>query len=283
MGPFELMDLIGHDVNLAVTRSVWEAYFHDPRFAPSVLQQELVAAGMLGRKTGRGFYDHSPEAVKPAPRTEPLRPPPGRITAYGDLGPAHELVDRLAGLGVAVERREAQPPVPNGVIASGGALLALTDGRTATRRAADSGARDLVVFDLALDYHGTTRLAVARADSCSDAAFGVAVGTLQAAGLAVSVLDDVAGLAVMRTVAMLANEAADAVLQGIASAADVDVAMLKGVNYPRGPLAWADAVGCERVRDVLANLSAHYGDPRYRVSPLITRRCGTGGPLAPGS
>ena len=59
MGPCELMDLIGHDVNFAVTRSVWEGFFHDPRFTPSVLQQELVAAGRLGRKTGRGFYDYT--------------------------------------------------------------------------------------------------------------------------------------------------------------------------------------------------------------------------------
>ena len=64
MGPFELMDLIGHDVNLAVTRSVWDAYFHDPRFAPSVLQQELVAAGHLGRKSGRGFYVYEHECAE---------------------------------------------------------------------------------------------------------------------------------------------------------------------------------------------------------------------------
>jgi len=87
-------------------------------------------------------------------------------------------------------------------------------------------------------------------------------------------------LAVMRTVAMLANEAADAVTQGIASAHDVDLAMQKGVNYPHGPLTWADTIGVARVRDVLANLAAHYGEDRYRTSPLIARRCASGTPLA---
>jgi 3-hydroxybutyryl-CoA dehydrogenase len=217
--------------------------------------------------------------VKPAPVTEEMRARPERVVAYGDLGPANDLVERLASLGIPVERREPQPSMPEGVIAAGGAWLALSDGRTATLRAAQTGARDLVVFDLALDYHAATRLAVARADSCSDAAYGAAVGAFQAAGLAVSPIDDVAGLPVMRRVAMLANEAADAVLQGIATAADIDVAMKKGVNYPRGPLDWADAVGCARLRDVLVNLLAHYGDARYRLSPLIARRCAAGGRL----
>ena len=75
----------------------------------------------------------------------------------------------------------------------------------------------------------------------------------------------------MRTVAMLANEAADAVSQDVASARDVDLAMRNGLNYPVGPLAWADAIGLAHVRAVLANLSAHYGDPRYRTSPLLRR------------
>jgi 3-hydroxybutyryl-CoA dehydrogenase len=278
MGPFELMDLIGHDVNFAVTKSVWEAYFHDPRFTPSVRQQELVAAGFLGRKSGRGFYDYSKDAPKALPRTEGPRPCPQRIVTYGDLGAANALVDRIAALGVPIDRQSPRPPFPSGVIAAGGAWLALSDGRTATQRGAD-GARDLVVFDLAFDYHATTRLAVCRADSCSDAAYGAAVGLLQAAGIAVSPFDDVAGLPVLRTVAMLVNEAADAVQQGIASAADIDVAMQKGVNYPRGPLAWGDAIGCDYVRDVLANLMAHYGDARYRISPLIARRCAAGARL----
>jgi len=83
----------------------------------------------------------------------------------------------------------------------------------------------------------------------------------------------------MRTVAMLANEAADAVTQGIASARDVDVAMRNGVNYPRGPLAWADTIGLDHVCTVLRNLAAHYGETRYRISPLLARRCATRAPL----
>ena len=106
------------------------------------------------------------------------------------------------------------------------------------------------------------------------------MGLLQAAGIAVSPVDDVAGLPVLRTVAMLANEAADAVLQGIASPHDIDLAMQKGVNYPIGPLAWADAIGCAFLRETLVAMQAHYGDARYRVSPMIARRCASGAPLA---
>jgi 3-hydroxybutyryl-CoA dehydrogenase len=94
----------------------------------------------------------------------------------------------------------------------------------------------------------------------------------QAAGFAVTRLDDVPGMAVMRTVAMLANEAADAVNQGVCSAAAVDIAMQKGVNYPRGPLAWADSIGLQQVVTVLAHLATSYGEDRYRVSPLLRRK-----------
>ena len=84
----------------------------------------------------------------------------------------------------------------------------------------------------------------------------------------------------LRTVAMLANEAADAVTQGIASAADVDLAMQKGVNYPRGPLAWADALGVAVRPRSLHQPGAHYGEDRYRLSPLIARRCASAGKLS---
>jgi 3-hydroxybutyryl-CoA dehydrogenase len=280
MGPFALMDLIGLDVNFAVTRSVWDAYFHDPRYAPSVLQQELVAAGLLGRKSGRGFFGYAPGAGMPSPSVVASLEPPARIRLCGDLGPANALTERLAATGIAIERAPANASFPDGAIGIGDGWLALTDGRTATIRAAAAGTPEVILFDLALDYATCPRLAVARADRCSDAAWSAAAGALQAAGIAVAQLDDVAGLAVMRTVAMLANEAADAVTQGVATARDVDLAMQKGVNYPRGPLAWADQIGVARIRDVLAHLLAHYGDARYRLSPLIARRCASGAALA---
>jgi 3-hydroxybutyryl-CoA dehydrogenase len=133
-----------------------------------------------------------------------------------------------------------------------------------------------VLIDLALDYEKTSRVAIAAADSCSIAARDAIAGVLQAAGYRVTLLRDIPGLAVMRTVAMLANEAADAVNQGVCNAADADLAMQKGVNYPLGPLAWAERIGIDRVLRVLQNLGAEYGEDRYRVSPLIRRKVASG-------
>ena len=107
-------------------------------------------------------------------------------------------------------------------------------------------------------------------------AFQQGVGLLQRAGLHVSLLSDTPALAVLRTVAMLANEAADALLQGVAPAADIDLAMRAGVNYPQGPLAWADAIGPAYVLRVLHNLQATYGEDRYRPSLLLRRRVAEG-------
>ena len=128
-----------------------------------------------------------------------------------------------------------------------------------------------LVHDLLLDPAQAPRIALAAADTCPPEGVQAATALFQAAGFAVSRLDDLPGLAVMRTVAMLANEAADAVNQNVANARDVDSAMRNGMNYPVGPLAWVDAIGVDHVRTVLANLAAYYGDPRYRTSPLVMR------------
>ena len=269
MGPFELMDMIGLDVNFAVTRSVWNAYFNDPRYLPSLIQQALVDAGFLGKKSGRGYYDYREGAEKPVPQTEPGHARPARIVVCGDAPAAEALAARLQAAGVAFERAAST----DGRIAEAGeAVLYLTDGRSATQRASETGVANTVVMDLALDFAKSARTALAPAGQCSESAFFAACALLQAGGFQVSRLADVPGLAVMRTVAMLANEAADAVYQGVCNAKAADDAMRLGVNYPRGPLAWADQVGLANIRQVLANLGALYGEDRYRISPLIQQQ-----------
>jgi 3-hydroxybutyryl-CoA dehydrogenase len=173
-----------------------------------------------------------------------------------------------------------EPAAGAGYLRVGGVHLALSDGRTATARASAEGIGSLVLFDLAHDFVSASRLAVVVADQADPDASLAAVGALQAAGIAVSRLDDVAGLIGLRTVCMLANEAADVVNTGVATAADVDAAMRHGAGYPEGPLAWADRLGCRFVAEVLDNLDRHYGDGRYRPSPLIGRRAAAGSPLA---
>lgn len=158
MGPFELMDLIGNDVNFAVTRSVYEAFYHDPRYRPSITQQRMVEAGLLGRKSGRGYYDYSPDAPDAVP------------TFDRDL--ATRIVDRIT--------------------------------------------------------------------------------------------------------AMLMNEAVDAVFWRVASREDIDLAMTKGVNYPRGLLRWVDEMGADVVLNRINSLQERYGEDRYRPSPFLVELARSG-------
>ena len=162
MGPFELMDFIGNDVNYAVTASVFEAMYYDPRYRPAITQRRLVEAGLLGRKAKRGYYDYRDGATSPQP--------------------------------------------------------------------------------------------------VKDAALGKRI------------LD--------RVLAMLVNEAAEALNLRIASANDLDLAMAKGVNYPKGLLAWGDEIGATTIVARLDALRAEYGEERYRASPLLRRTAANGGRLA---
>jgi 3-hydroxybutyryl-CoA dehydrogenase len=272
MGPFELMDLIGQDVNYAVTESVHAAYYGDQRFTPSLLQKELVEGGYLGRKSGRGFYDYSDTAEWPEPASCPERPAPDAVTIQGESPFKQALLNLCEQAGVGVEQQQGD----GFAIVCSDATLCLSDGRMATVRALEDDIENLVLFDLALDYEKTARIAICKADNAGTAALDAAIGFWQKLGKQVSLLDDVAGMCAMRSVCMLANEAADAVNQQVCSEAAVDLAMRGGVNYPAGPLAWADAIGLDNLLEVLDHLVQNYGEDRYRASPLLIRRVAGG-------
>lgn len=255
MGPLELTDLIGQDVNFAVTTSVFRSFFGDPRFTPSLVQQELVEAGWLGRKTGRGFYPYGEGAAPPLAQTAVAAPAPRRLAVIA----SEPLLRRLEGHGVEIVR---DPHLPAELV------LRESDGRTARAcEAAGDRPQPTAVVDMALDYAAATRTAVAFSPACQPSHRQAVVGTLQAAGLAVSEVRDLPGLILLRTVAMLINEACDAVHYGVASREDVDTAMRLGVNYPLGPFAWLEQLGRVRVRSALRHLAAFYGEDRYRLSP----------------
>jgi 3-hydroxybutyryl-CoA dehydrogenase len=271
MGAFELTDLIGHDVNYAVTCSVFDAYYGDTRFQPSLIQKELVDAGRLGRKSGHGFYSYAEGAERPQPAEISSDAFIEACVVEGDLGIAQGLIPRLREHGVEIIQRDGP-----GLLRVGDAMLALSDGRMASQRAREDGLRNLILLDLAFDYGQASRIAISCSADICESALKQGVALLQRAGLKVSLLSDSPALAVLRTVAMLANEAADALLQGVASAADIDLAMRAGVNYPLGPLAWADAIRLPHILKVLENLQASYGEERYRPSLLLCRRVAEG-------
>jgi 3-hydroxybutyryl-CoA dehydrogenase len=270
MGPFALMDLVGHDVNEAVTRSVWSAFGCDPRFAPSLAQRALVEAGRFGRKTGRGVYaDGKAPAASPAPTA--AVPPPAGIVFRGHSPLAPLLARSGVAARIAVAAGGTLAGLPEGLaeLPSGG-LLAQCEGATATSLAA-AFERPVIVVDRVLDAATATAIAVAPSDGCPAPVLDEAVALLQACGLSVFVIDDVPGLIVTRTVSMLVNLAADALAARVASADDIDTAMRLGVNYPLGPLAWGGRWGVRSVLTVLDSLENWYRDGHYRACSLLRR------------
>ena len=275
MGPCELMDLIGHDTNYAVTNSVFEANFYDKRFVPSQVQRELVDAGLLGRKTGRGFYSY-PEGPSALPVAIAGAPATAReVTVHGQGAVADFLAQAAStalmpqGWGPARARDSAWVG-----LAIDGARLVLTDGRCAAELARTWGTPHLAVFDrpALLPSPPGTALAFAVAPGAGPAWREDAPAWLAALGFAPLSVSDTPGLVVARTLAMLINEAADAVLQGVCTPAGADAAMRLGVNYPAGPFEWLAQWSVAQVCELLDALDAHYRGERYRVSPWLRRQ-----------
>jgi 3-hydroxybutyryl-CoA dehydrogenase len=273
MGPCALMDLIGHDVNLAVTQSVYQAFFGDKRYQPSVLQREMVDGGLLGRKSGRGFYDHR----QPASDVEEDRPvdvpppaPGAAVIVHGRGAFPEAWVRTLAQAGYAPQRREDDDAVGLSV---NGAGLWMTDGRPATKLGLDRGESNVAVFDWPLaDASPRQTLAFSVSARASAAWAGQARPWLQVLGYRPVQVADAPALVVARTLAMIVNEAADAVLQGVCSEPDADAAMTLGVNYPAGPFQWLARLGAGRVATLIDHLDAHYRGERYRTSAALRQR-----------
>lgn len=237
MGPLALTDLIGQDVNFAVTCSVFNAFWQDRRYLPSLLQQELALAGRLGKKSGYGVYRWPAETLPDAA----LPPVANGAQSVMTIGDSVTELDEL--------------------------LLLETEGETALALSVKHH-RPVVVYDLC----ASDTVVLAAAATNAPAATDKAVHYFQQQGKKVLHIADYPGLLVWRTVAMLINEALDALQKGVASPQDIDTAMRLGVNYPHGPLAWGERLGWRRVLQLLENLQHHYGEERYRPCSLLRQK-----------
>jgi 3-hydroxybutyryl-CoA dehydrogenase len=278
MGPFELMDLVGMDVGLEVSRSFFEQGFGEPRWRPSPLQARMVAAGRLGRKSGRGWYAY-PDG-RPEPRPEEQAPAAGG--GAGLLVVAGELpvADALRGLAVDAGWEVATPEdaagrVPalavdaggDGAAPQGGPRLLLCADETLSAQELGGPA---VGFS-AVDPRPGGLVELTRRPGSSAHAAQTAERVMGTLGVHVAWVGDGPGLVLARILACLVNETAFAIGEGVADPADVDDAMMLGLNHPRGPLAWARAMGVEHVVRVLDGLAAHTGTDRYGVAPVLAR------------
>jgi 3-hydroxybutyryl-CoA dehydrogenase len=264
LGPFELFDLVGLDVSVPVMESVYRQYFEEPRFRPSPLAVLRRHAGLLGRKTGSGFYTYV-NGVAQTPTTLPqaaASPGPVWVSQRNAWGAA--CADWLREMGAVVEdgaRPTAQAlciVLPQGEdVSHCVAAEQLDAARTVALDWLFAQAACAAIFTNPL----TTAHSVARA-----------VALLAPLSASVRVLRDSAGLLSQRVLATIVNIACDMAQQGIASPQDIDTAVTLGLGYPHGPLAWGDALGPQCLLQILQALHAGTGDPRYRPSPWLQRR-----------
>jgi 3-hydroxybutyryl-CoA dehydrogenase len=278
MGPFELMDLVGLDVTLAVQRSFWEQSFGEPRWRPSGEVARLVAAGRLGRKTGEGWFTH------PHAREDPEPPAPGGgdgelVIVAGESALAFDLLEAAGAAGWdAATPEEAAGEVPALIVdcgateddppLQGGPQVLLCD--AAPLSALDPGGASAGFFALA-PFEGSRLVELTRSPTTSAAAAAAAERFFTSLGRHVEWVGDAPGLVLGRIVAQLVNEACFALGEGVGAPEDVDAGLVLGLNHPRGPLEWADAIGPGEVLAIVMGLHGEYAEERYRPAPALRR------------
>ena len=262
LGPFGLMDLVGLDVNVAVMKSMYDQYFQEPKYKPSFIAEPRVAAGLHGRKTGRGWYTYTPEMQRP-PEAPAPKAKPAAVWAVP------ELKELLLDLGAKLELKPTPDTVcfvaPLGLDAS---AAALEQGLDASRT---------VAVDPLFGF--TKRRTLMLNPSTKKEVRDAAHGLLAADGVPVSVINDSPGFVAQRVVAHIVNVGCDIAQMRIAAPEDLDRAVMLGLGYPKGPLAMGDALGPKRILAILQAMHELYQEPRYRPSPWLRRRAELGASL----
>ena len=287
MGPFELMDLVGVDVGYAVARSFTELSCGEPRWKPNPIQARMVDAGRLGRKTGRGYYDYSGEGPyrpeDPEPAGEPASRPAPLVAILGDGRLADGLRERARSAGC--ELREGGPAElvvdarlqPAAAPPGGAPLLVLCAAASLAAR----GEPGAIGFHLLPPVDRCRLVELTRLPSAQQFAADAAEDFFERLGFACEWVGDAPGLVLGRIVCQLVNEACFAVGEGVGSEADVDAGLTLGLNHPRGPFEWCEAIGIEQVCATIDALWRERREERYRLAPLLQRRATLAGWRAP--
>ena len=273
LGPCELLDLIGLDVSHPVMESLYAQYYGEPRFRPQGLTRQMLSAGLLGKKSGRGFYSYDAAGKRERePNTEAAAqdlPLPSSVW----LSQARpELAQRVADL-----LQDCDVLLETGARPSATALCIVTplgDDTTACCVREQLDARHTIAIETLFNL--SLRRVIMRNPATETAYVDMARSLFRLHGAAVSVIRDSSGLVAQRVVAHIINIACDMAQQGIAQPADIDRAVVLGLAYPHGPFAWGDLIGPDTVLAILQALLAQSGDPRYRPSPWLTRRAALG-------
>jgi 3-hydroxyacyl-CoA dehydrogenase len=267
LGPFELFDLTALDVSHPVMESIYSQYYHEPRYRPSVITAQRLAAGMVGRKASQGFYRYvEGKAQVPA---EPAVPQVGELPPVWVSTRAarrSELLQLLKDLGAKIETGASPSLHALSLVAPLG-----FDVTTVAVVERLDPARTLGI-DMLIDDAATKRRVLATNPATRSDMRDAAHALFARDGKAVSVIRDSGGFVTQRVVATIVNIACDICQQRICSPKDLETAVTLGLGYPLGPLAMGDRWGPANILEVLFNLQTVYGDPRYRPSPWLRRR-----------